>query len=185
MSRIGKRPIVLDTDIQLSTEGKNVLIEGPKGKMTIILPEGILLDKKENQVEIKVAKDGNTGKNMHGLVRTLVQNAITGVAKNWTKTLELVGVGYRAQVSGSDLILNVGFSHPVKIIAPSGISFQVNENKIVVAGVNKYLVGEIAATIKRVKKPEPYKGKGIKYEGEYIRKKLGKAAKTVGAAAPK
>lgn len=185
MSRIGKKPLILEPGIQVTPEGNMVFFEGPKGKFSISIPAGVELVKKENQIEVKIADIGNSGSSLQGLVRTLIQNALTGVKQNWTKTLELVGVGYRAQVNGSDLVLQVGFSHPVKIAAPEGISFQVQENKIMVTGVNKYLVGEVAASIKRVKPPEPYKGKGIKYEGEHIRKKLGKAAKTVGAAAAK
>lgn len=180
MSRIGKKLITLESDIKVSLDGKKVGIEGPNGKMELSLPPQvkIILDKSQLTVET-IGKDKNN--NLQGLYRSLLQNAVTGVKKPWSKTLELVGVGYRAQTTGKELILNLGFSHPINITAPQGISFSVAEDNIIISGVDKYLVGEIAAEIRNMKKPEPYKGKGIRYLGEFIRKKLGKAAKTVGA----
>lgn len=184
MSRIGIKPITIDKNVKITPDGKKVVIEGPKGVISLTLADSIDITLNGNIMRV-TCQDQETNKNMYGLFRTLLQNAIIGVTQNWTKTLELIGVGYRAQVNGNELVLHVGFSHPVKIPAPIGITFQVQENKIVVSGVDKYLVGEMAAVIKRVKKPEPYKGKGIRYENEYIRKKLGKAAKTVGATGAK
>lgn len=184
MSRIGKKPITIEEGVNLTVDQDTVKFVGPKGNMEVRLPEGIKLKKVGNIVEIQT---DNLGKLIHlqGLYRSLISNAVTGVKTGWTKSLELVGVGMRAQTDGHDLTMNLGFSHPVKISAPIGISFEVSENKITVAGADKYLVGEVAASIRRVKKPEPYKGKGIKYVGEYIRKKLGKAAKAVGGTTTK
>lgn len=182
MSRIGKKPITLESDIKVQVTDSTVTVAGPQGQLELKLPAGIGLNINQNQVDIRNDK-GKEKDHLTGLYRTLVQNAVTGVKNKWKKTLELVGVGYRANVNGANLVLNLGFSHPVTVPAPEGISFQVNESKITVSGVNKYLVGEVAATVRRIKPPEPYKGKGIRYEGEYIRKKLGKAAKAVGGAA--
>jgi large subunit ribosomal protein L6 len=184
VSRIGKKPITIEPDIKVSVERNLVHIEGPQGKMDLELPNGLELVNLANQLDLK-AKESVIDDALHGLYRSLLQNAVMGVKKKWQKSLELVGVGFRAQTSGNELILNLGFSHPVKIQAPPNITFQVNENKIAVIGVDKYLVGEVAALVRRIKPPEPYKGKGIRYLDEYIRKKLGKAAKAVGAAGAK
>lgn len=184
MSRIGKKPIVIEPDVKVFIERNLVHIEGLQGKMDLQLPNGLELIISGNQLDLKV-KEGVIEDALHGLYRSLLQNAIIGVKRKWQKSLELVGVGFRAQTSGNELILNLGFSHPVKIQAPSNITFQVSENKITVTGVDKYLVGEIAASVRRIKPPEPYKGKGIRYLNEYIRKKLGKAAKAVGATGAK
>ena len=183
MSRIGKKSIIVDKDVKMSVNADLVSVEGPLGKMSIKLPQGVTLTQTGDKIEVKT-KETN-GKAIHGLYRSLVQNALVGVKKGWQKTLEMVGVGFRAQISGNELILSLGFSHPIKIQAPPGISFQVNESKITISGTDKYLVGEVAAGIRRIKKPEPYKGKGIRYQGEFIRKKLGKAAKAVGATGAK
>lgn len=180
MSRIGRKPVLLDKDVKVSVDKNIVHVEGPAGTLDLVKPKGVKLTIGKGQIVVGIT-DGSL-KNMHGLFRSLLQNAVTGVKKPWVKTLELSGVGFRAKTLGRELILNLGFSHPVKLKAPKGISFQVIENKIKVSGVDKYLVGEEAASIRRIKKPEPYKGKGIRYEGEYIRKKLGKAAKAVGGA---
>lgn len=161
-----------------------VKIAGPKGEIEIKLPEGVSVKIIDNQVEIHI---GDTDKyvSLQGLFRSLINNAIIGVKTGWSKSLELVGVGFRAQTDGAELTLSLGFSHPVKITAPKGISFSVVENTITVLGADKYLVGEIAANIRRNKPPEPYKGKGIRYLNELIRKKLGKAAKAVGGGGAK
>lgn len=180
MSRIGKKPITIEKDVKLSIEDGKVVVSGPYGKLDLKIPKELTLHLVNNQVEVKATSA--FVKNIHGLFRSLLQNAIIGVKQTWSKTLELVGVGYRAQTKDNELILNVGFSHPVKVAAPNGISFEVLENKITVIGVDRQLVGEVAASIRKMRPPEPYKGKGIRYEGEYIRKKLGKAAKAVGVA---
>lgn len=178
MSRIGNQPIAIDKDTKVSVLGNKVEVTGPKGQMTITLPVGIKCEVEENMIKISPSTKMNVS-DLHGLSRSLVNNAVLGVTKGWSKTLELVGVGYRAQTTGQELVLNLGFSHDVRILAPEGITFSVVESKITVAGRDKYLVGEIAANIKRLKPPEPYKGKGIRYLGEIIRKKAGKSAKAV------
>ncbi len=184
MSRIGNKPITIEEGVNLSVEQNLVKFVGPKGNMEVKIPKELKLKVDGNIIEIQ-ADDLRKFVHLQGLYRSLISNAVVGVKTGWTKSLELVGVGFRAQTDGRELTMNLGFSHPVKIVAPTGISFAVSENKITVLGVNKYLVGEVAASIRRVKKPEPYKGKGIKYEGEYIRKKLGKAAKAVGGTTTK
>lgn len=184
MTRIGKKPISYESDIKVSSDNKSIFVEGPQGKIMLSVPDSMQVNISENSLEV-AEKTGVFAKDIQGLFRSLVQNAVSGVKTQWTKSLELVGVGYRAQTNGSELELNLGFSHPVKIKAPEGISFKVVEDKITVLGADKYLVGEMAAVIRRIKPPEPYKGKGIRYEKEHIRKKLGKAAKAVGAAGAK
>lgn len=183
MSRIGKKIINLDASVSASVDKKIVHIAGPKGKLDINLPEGIEVVVQNNQLEVKSKDDKMSS--LHGLYRSLIQNAVLGVKTGWTKTLELVGVGFRAEIKDNKLTLHLGFAHPVIVDAPIEISFRISENKIEVAGVDKYLVGEVAAKIRKIKPPEVYKGKGIRYQGEHIRKKLGKAAKTVGGVGAK
>lgn len=182
MTRIGKKPILFEADVKITQDKGVIRVEGPDGKIDLPIPKEIDV-KISGSTLVVLEKNGILAKNIQGLFRSLVQNAVLGVKTPWLKTLELVGVGYRAQTNGSELELNLGFSHPIKIKALPGISFKVIENKIVISGADKYLVGETAALIRRIKPPEPYKGKGIRYENEHIRKKLGKAAKAVGAAA--
>jgi large subunit ribosomal protein L6 len=182
MSRIGRKPIVIDPGVTVSIKDGEIVVVGPKGQLNLKKISGVKIDILANSVEIKPESD-SPDTSLVGLCRSLIQNAITGVTKGWSKSLELVGVGFRAQNKGADLELHVGFSHPVVVVAPQGITFAIVENKITVSGSDKYLVGEIAASVKRIKPPEPYKGKGIRYVGEVIRKKLGKAAKAVGGAA--
>ena len=184
MSRIGKKPIQLTDGIKSQIDGQTILIEGPQGSLSISVPKEIKLGITQNKITLDLSSSEKRT-NLLGLYRSLIQNAVFGVKTKWTKSLELVGVGFKAETNGTELDLSLGFSHKVKIPAPKGISFKVEENKITVSGVDKYLVGEVAASIRRIKKPEPYKGKGIRYLGEYIRKKLGKAAKTVGTTGPK
>lgn len=180
MSRVGKKSIIIEPGITVSMDLGKIHINGPKGELVVIIPEGLKVGVNNNQIEVSAINSEKT--NLQGLVRSLINNAVIGVKTGWTKTLEMVGVGFRAQTEGNELILNLGYSHPVKIVAPKNISFSVKENKIIVSGMDKYEVGEIAANIRRAKPPEPYKGKGIRYLNEYIRKKLGKAAKAVGGA---
>lgn len=184
MSRIGQKPISIEADVKVSQSEGKISVEGAAGRIDLSVPKEIEVKISGNNLEV-FEKNGTSAKNIQGLFRSLVQNAVTGVKTQWTKVLELVGVGYRAQTNGTELELNLGFSHPIKIKAPIGVTFKVVENKITVSGADKYLVGETAASIRRRKKPEPYKGKGIRYEKEHIRKKLGKAAKAVGAAGAK
>ena len=180
MSRICKQPIIIPEGITLKTEGEKVMVSGPKGEFALTIPPGVEVKVDRGEVICQMKKGQN---NLWGLTRTLIANAIIGVSQGWTKTLELVGVGFRAVVEGEELVLTVGFSHSVRFKAPAGITFSVSENKIQIAGVDKQFVGEIAARLRRTRPPEPYKGKGIKYQGEKIRRKIGKAAKTIGVSA--
>jgi large subunit ribosomal protein L6 len=180
MSRVGKTPISVPKEVSIAVSGRIVNVKGPKGELTVEIPQGISV-KTEADVALVEYGGGDRRKNaFHGLVRSLLYNSVVGVSQGWTKSLELSGVGYRANVNGQDLVLNVGFSHQVTIQPPAGITFAISEGKIVVSGIDKQLVGQVAAKIREVKKPEPYKGKGIRYVGERVRKKAGKAAKAVG-----
>lgn len=184
MSRIGKTPIIKPKEVILEITDGQVKITGPKGELNLDLPEFLKIETKDNQILVGVRDKNPELKSRYGLFRSLLQNAITGVNSGWEKTLELVGVGYKAQGGGNELILNVGFTHQVKIAAPKNITFKITDNtKITVSGIDKKVVGETAAEIRAVKKPEPYKGKGIRYLGEIVRKKAGKAVKAVGAPA--
>jgi large subunit ribosomal protein L6 len=184
MSRIGAMPIILPQNVTVVSDSGFVNITGPKGALSVVIPEGIKVMVNSNVVTVENHLNQIKGKALHGLVRAHIANAVVGVTQGFTKTLELVGVGYRALLNGSDLTLSVGFSHPVIIKSRPGIQFSVNEGKIVVSGIDKQLVGQIAANIRAVKKPEPYKGKGIRYQGEHVRKKAGKA-KSVGGTGSK
>ena len=184
MSRIGKKPITIPNNIKLTRNRDTMIIEGPMGKLNIVIPENIEVKTVNNSLEV-TTKSNMDDSSLQGLYRTLIQNAVLGVVNKWRKTVELSGVGYTAATTGNKLTLNLGFSHPVEINAPEGITFEVKENKIITQGANKYLVGEVAAKIRKIRPPEPYKGKGIRYVGEYIRKKLGKAAKAVGGTTAK
>lgn len=181
MSRIGNAPIYIPAGVTASKTGDTISVNGPKGVLTLELDKAVSLEVEGDKIILKRKNDQKSSKAMHGLIRSLVANMVTGVNSLWSKNLELVGVGFRAQVSGNKLVLNVGYSHQVEIIAPEGITFEVTDNtKIKVSGIDKQLVGQAAANLKKVRKPDVYKGKGIRYEGEYIRKKAGKSAK-VGA----
>jgi large subunit ribosomal protein L6 len=182
MSRIGKTPIEILKEITVTIVDNTVIVKGPKGELSFIVPVGISVEKNDTVLNVKNTNSGKAADALYGYVRAQIANNIIGVSKGWDKILELSGVGYRAAIEGVTLVLTVGFSHPVKIEPPSGITFTVKEGKIIVSGINKQAVGQIASTIRSVKKPEPYKGKGIKYLGEHIRKKAGKAAKAVGGA---
>ena len=185
MSRIGNARIQLPQGVTLLQKEGVIVVRGPKGEVTVALVPGIVAKQEQDMVIVTSKTSEQKAKAGHGLVRALVANAVLGVTKGWTKTLELSGVGYRVAMTGTSITLSVGFSHPVVIVPPQGITFQIVEGKIVVSGIDRQMVGEIAAKIRRVKEPEPYKGKGIKYVGEVIRKKAGKAAKAVGAGATK
>lgn len=178
MSRIGEAPILIPAGVTVETNGKALTVTGPKGNLNLEVNKRIEVVVEDGKVLVKRKNDEKFVKSLHGLTRNLIANMILGVTQGWSKNLELVGVGFRAQASGNKLVLNVGYSHPVELTAPEGISFEVLENtKIKVSGIDKYLVGQIAANIKKVKSPDVYKGKGIRYEGEYIRKKAGKSGK--------
>lgn len=179
MSRIGRLPILIPEEVNVDVSGKRVVVKGPKGELELKIVEGVEVVVESNQVKV------NSGQsNLHGLFRSLIANMVTGVATGWSKNLELSGTGYRASTNGSQLNLALGFSHPVVIDAPDGITFAVAENKITVAGIDKIMVGEVAAKIRAFRPADPYKAKGLKYEGEIIIRKAGKAAKA-GATATK
>lgn len=178
MSRIGRQPVNIPEGVTVDIKQDKVEVRGPKGILTVPLAKRIAVAK-ENSVLIVTSKSSSAkDKAMHGTIRSLLANAIVGVTKGWSKTLELVGVGYRASLEGKNLILNVGYSHPVRVSIPEDLSIEVKKNKITVSGIDKQLVGELAAQIRRVRPPDSYKGKGIRYQGEKIRLKPGKAAKT-------
>lgn len=174
-------PIIIPAGVTVEKTGRTVSVTGLKGTLNLNIDSSIGVEIEGDKIIVKRKNDQKQIKALHGLTRNLIANMIRGVIDPWSKSLELVGVGFRAQVEGSKLILNVGFSHPVEIIAPEGITFEVSDNtKIKISGVDKQLVGQVAANIKKIRPPDVYKGKGIRYEGEYIRKKVGKSAK-VGA----
>ena len=181
MSKIGKLPISLPEGVTAEISGKVFVASGPKGKLTRQIPREIEINLKDGIITLTVRRNAPSLSALYGTTRALVANMIKGVAQGWIKQLELVGAGYKAEVSGKTLTLNVGFSHPVKIEAPENVSFKVEKMIITVEGIDKEIVGEIAAKIRAVKPPEPYQGKGIKYKDEQVRRKAGKAAKTVGA----
>lgn len=182
MSRIGNTPIMVPKDVTIKIAKDVISVNGPKGTLAIRLPQGIDM-KQENGKILLVTRSGDVSvRALHGLARAILSNAVVGVTTGWSKTLELVGVGYRAAMANETMQLSLGFSHPIVISPPEGITFQVVEGKIVISGVDKQRVGEMAATIRKIKKPEPYKGKGIRYLGERVRKKAGKAAKAIGGA---
>lgn len=177
MSRIGKKPISLPKGVEVSINGDEVIIKGPKGTLTQQKHPDIEVEIAGEQINIKRPSDAQNHRSLHGLTRALIANMVDGVVNGFEKKLELVGVGYRAQMKGKNLILNLGFSHPIEIEPPAGIEFEVPEkatNKVTVRGIDKQLLGNTVAHIRAIRPPEPYKGKGIKYENEYIRRKAGK-----------
>lgn len=176
MSNIGKQPITIEAGVTVLKDGKNVTVNGTKGMLAWNIPTGIDIEIGEGTGSQKRHEAHHLEK-FYGLTRSLISNMVIGVSKGFDKKLELSGVGYRAKVDGRDLVLNLGFSHPVKISAPENISFSVEENVITVSGIDKQIVGDIASKIRKVRPPDPYKAKGIKYQGEKIRRKAGKAAK--------
>jgi large subunit ribosomal protein L6 len=184
MSRIGRAPIAIPSGVKVKQEGSRVLVEGPKGKLDMAVSSSLSLKLDGQQVELTRSSDDKTVKALHGLHRALLANMVQGVVGGFSKELEVVGVGYRAQVKGKQLELSVGFSHPVLVPIPEGLTVEVPKpTAIVVKGIDKHLVGQFAANIRRIAPPEPYKGKGIKYAGEVIRRKAGKAATGSGAKA--
>lgn len=180
MSRVGKKPIKIPEGVEVKIEGQNLIIKGPKGTLYIKVRPEIKVEKKENSILLSPQVETKKTKAFWGLFRSLIFNMIEGVTKGFEKKLEIVGLGYKARVESDYLILEVGFSHPVKIKAPEGIKFTVEKNTVTVSGIDKQLVGQTAAKIRDVKPPEPYKGTGIRYLGEKIRKKAGKKVVTAG-----
>lgn len=177
MSRIGKLPITLPTGVTITIKEGVAKVKGPKGELSQNLVGDVNVNVVEDKVVVSRANDSQSARALHGLTRTLINNMIVGVSKGWTKELEIIGTGYRAALQGPKLNLSLGYSHPVIVEPLPGISFAVNGNKVVVTGIDKQVVGEMAAVIRMKRKPEPYKGKGIKYAGEVIRRKAGKAKK--------
>ena len=179
MSRIGRMPIPVPSGVEVEIDGPDVRVKGPKGTLSHTLAEPIVAEKLEDgQVQVIRPDDENRSRALHGLSRTLVANMVTGVTDGYTKTLEIVGVGYRVQARGSDLEFALGFSHPVHVSPPDGITFAVETpTRFTVSGIDKQQVGETAAKIRKLRKPDPYKGKGVRYQGEHIRRKVGKAGK--------
>ena len=178
MSRIGKQPIEVPEKVDVTLDGLSVRVKGPKGELQRVLPEGISISKVENTIVVKTTSDKRKSRERHGLSRTLVANMIEGVSNGFSKKLEIVGVGSRAQVKGKTLVVSAGYSHPVEVIPPEGITFKVESNtNVFVFGIDKELVGNEAAKIRDIRPPEPYKGKGIKYAGERIIRKAGKSGK--------
>ena len=181
MSRIGLAPIPVPDGVSISIVGDRITVNGPRGELQRTLPEGITVEQVDGELRVTRSGDENEMKALHGLARSLVFNMVQGVTQGYEKALEIQGVGYRAQKKGADLEVVVGYSHPVTKSAPKGIEFEVpTPTRIVVKGIDKELVGQIAAEVRSIRKPEPYKAKGIRYEGEHIRRKAGKAAKAAG-----
>ncbi len=177
MSRIGKKPVNFAKNVKITQSGKIVKVEGPKGSLSSSLPDGVSLVVSDGNLVIERISDERIARSNHGLARTLIGNMVEGVSNGFEKRLEIVGVGYRAEVSGQDLKLVLGFSIPVQYSIPKGIDVKVDkQTNVTISGIDKQLVGRVAAEIRALKKPEPYKGKGIKYAGEYIKRKAGKSA---------
>ncbi|MDO8599920.1 MAG: 50S ribosomal protein L6 [bacterium] len=176
MSRIGKRPVELKEGVTVTQEGSDLLVRGPKGELTVHVPKEISSQITDNEVLVTRSNDSKISKSLHGSTVRILSNAVHGVTLGWEKKLELRGTGYRARLDGSTLILAIGYSHPVTFLPIEGINFLVTENIITVEGIDRHLVGQISANIKAERLPDSYKGKGIRYLGEYIRTKPGKAA---------
>ena len=179
MSRIGRLPIPVPTGVDVQIEGRAVTVKGPKGTLSHTVAEPIDIARAEDgSLQVSRPDDERENRALHGLSRTLVANMVIGVTDGYSKTLEIVGTGYRVQAKGSDLEFSLGFSHPVVVQAPDGITFRVEApTRFVVEGIDKQKVGEVAAQIRKLRKPDPYKGKGVRYQGEQIRRKVGKAGK--------
>jgi large subunit ribosomal protein L6 len=178
MSRIGKLPIPVPAGVEVTISGREVTVTGPKGTLSHSVVEPISISRSDDELLVARPDDERDSRARHGLTRTLVANMVTGVTEGYSKTLEIVGTGYRVQARGSDLEFALGFSHPVTVTPPEGISFAVEApTRFVVSGIDKQQVGETAANIRKIRKPEPYKGKGVRYQGEVVRRKAGKAGK--------
>lgn len=178
MSRIGKRPIPIPPKVTVTIDGQAVTVKGPKGELSRVLPAGVLVEQSDDTITVQRRDESRLARERHGLCRTLVANMVEGVSQGFQKRLEIQGVGYRAQVQGKNLNLSLGYSHPVTFEPPPGIEFAVENNtNVTVSGIDKEIVGNIAAKIRGARPPEPYKGKGVRYAGEYVRRKAGKAGK--------
>ncbi len=181
MSRIGRLPIPVPSTVDVTIEGRNVTVKGPRGILTRSLHPDMTVSREDATLVVTRPTEQKTHKQLHGLTRTLVNNMVVGVTDGYRKGIEITGVGYRAALVGRKLTLNLGYSHPIEINPPEGISFEVeNPTRLAVVGIDKELVGQIAAKVRATRKPEPYKGKGVRYAGEVIRRKAGKAGKIGG-----
>ena len=179
MSRIGKKPVIIPKDVRLELKDGQIFVEGPKGKLNRSVSSRITLEIKENQLFVKRTSDTKLDKSLHGLYRALIANMIKGVTEGYSKELEIIGVGFKAVIQGNNLNMQLGFSHPVNFPIPQGIKIETPKpTQIVVRGIDKELVGKISTEIRAIYPPEPYKGKGIRFVGEYIKKKIGKAQAT-------
>ncbi len=176
MSRVGKKLIPIPKGVELKMEGRTVTAKGPKGELSYDMLPGIGLKVEAEHAVVEQSSNERNAGAIHGLSRALVNNLVEGVSVGFTKTLEIQGTGYRAQVQGEILVLTLGYSHPIEYSLPAGIDAKVEQNKVTISGINKELVGQVAAEVRRFRPPEPYKGKGIRYEGEYVRRKAGKSA---------
>ncbi len=179
MSRIGRRPIEIPSGVDLQVSERNsVTVKGPKGELSARFSDALELKRENGSLLVERPDNGRDHRSLHGLTRTLINNMVVGVTSGYRKDLEIQGVGYRAALDGKTLVLSVGYSHPVRMIPPDGIAYTLDgQTRVSVAGIDKQLVGEEAARIRRVRPPEPYKGKGIRYTGEYVRRKAGKTGK--------
>ncbi len=178
MSRIGRQPITVPAGVTAKVEGNDITVTGPKGSLSLTVAEPIVVSEEDGALVVTRPDDERESRSLHGLTRTLVANMVIGVTEGYEKGLEIVGTGYRVAAKGTDLEFQLGFSHPVVVKAPEGITFQVESPvKFKVQGIDKQKVGEVAANIRKIRKPEPYKGKGVRYEGEVVRRKAGKAGK--------
>ena len=178
MSRIGKLPIPVPAGVEIKIDGQNIEVKGPKGTLSHVVPAPISIVLQDGAIIVTRPDDERNSRSLHGLTRTLIANQIHGVTQGYTKALEIVGTGYRVTAKGSDVEFALGYSHPILVKAPAGISFTVDGNtKISVSGIDKQAVGEVAANLRKLRKPEPYKGKGVRYAGEVVRRKAGKAGK--------
>ena len=178
MSRIGKKPIKIPDKVEVDIKDNDINIKGPLGALNLVVPDILSIKKENNDIALDIKKKRTESKAFWGLFRALVANIVIGVSEGFKKTLEIEGVGYRAEVKGKELVLNLGYSHPVIMEIPEGLSVQVDKSKINISGIDKQLVGQFAANIRKNRKPEPYKGKGIRYEGEHVIRKAGKRAAT-------
>jgi large subunit ribosomal protein L6 len=178
MSRIGRMPVVIPSGVDVTIEGRAVTVTGPKGVLSLEVAAPIDVTKEDGVITVTRPSDEGEIRSLHGLSRSLIANMVTGVTDGYRKTLEIVGVGYRVQAKGKDLEFSLGFSHPVPVTAPDGITLRVETpTRFVVEGIDKQQVGEVAANIRKLRKPDPYKGKGVRYQGEQVRRKVGKAGK--------
>jgi large subunit ribosomal protein L6 len=177
MSRIGKQPVAIPDKVKIDLQGQAITVTGPKGTLSRELHPMMMIEVSENEIQVSRPSDSRTNRALHGLTRQLIFNMVEGVTNGFEKSLEIIGVGYRAEMLGKHLKLSLGFSHPIIVKAPEGIGIELPEaGKIKISGINKELVGQVAAKIRGFRPPEPYKGKGVRYVGEYVRRKAGKTA---------